>query len=130
MPAAKRVQKLAGTDYMYTATLKLEPEMGARATGEILINRHSGFQIRRVTWDHTGTKAPRVRIGWRDSRRNYMDRPALISAAFGKPGEDFDLAHPVLITGGETITIEATNAQSEGSEIDVVFHGIELRDET
>lgn len=118
-----------GVEFKYACTLVLGERPGARATGELLVSPHYDFVIRRISWDFVTRSGilPKVRITWKDARRSYMDRPALLTAAFGMPGEEYPLVGPVRIDRGSTLTFEAVNAQDEASEVDLVVHGVELR---
>ncbi len=118
-----------GVEFKYACTLALAQGTGARANGEILVNSHHDFLVRRITWEYSTASQgiPKVRITWRDNRRSYMDRPAFITAAFGMPGEEFPLVGQIRIGRGTTLTFEAVSAQDEASEIDLVVHGLELR---
>ena len=118
-----------GTDFLYACTLKLAGEVGARVTGEILVNSAYDFVATRISWDFVSETGalPKVRISWRDNRRSYIDRPALVVAAFGMPGEDFPLSHPVRVGRGTTLSFDAINAEAQECELDVVIHGVELR---
>lgn len=118
-----------GVEFKYACTLNVGAGAGNRTNGEILVNSHYDFVIRRITWEYHSASGsiPKVRVTWKDNRRSYVDRPAFISACFGMPGEDFELVAQIRITRGTTLTFEATNAQDEASEIDIVVHGLELR---
>lgn len=118
-----------GVEFKYVCTLRFASRTGDRASGEILVNAHYPFIVRRISWEYvTQTeRPPKVRVTWKDARRSYMDRPALITAAFGRPGEEFALVAPIRIDAGTTLTFEGVSAQDEGSEVDIVIHGIELR---
>jgi len=124
VPEAQR-----GVEFKYACTLVLAEKVGSRATGEILVNPHYDFIIRRISWEFAAKSQmlPKVRIAWKDARRSYMDRAAFITAAFGMPGEEFNLVGAVRIDRGTTMTFEAISAQDEACEIDIVVHGIELR---
>ncbi len=118
-----------GVEFKYACTLVVGEHPGTRATGEILVNPHYDFVIRRISWDYATRSGimPKVRVTWKDARRSYMDRPALLAAAFGHPGEEYPLVGPVRIDRGTTLSFDAVNAQDEASEIDLVIHGVELR---
>ena len=118
-----------GVEFKYACTLTLADRPGSRASGEILVSSQYDFVIRRISWEYATRSGipPKVRITWKDARRSYMDRPALITAAFGNPGEEFPLVGAVRIDRGTTLSFDAVSAQDEGSEIDIVIHGVELR---
>lgn len=127
-PAPVPVARAGGVDFKYACTLAVPAGAGQRTSGEILVNSQYDFLIRRISWEFGHSPAiPKVRITWRDNRRSYMDRPAYITAAFGMPGEDFPMVGQIRIERGTTLTFEATNAQDEACEIDIVVHGLELR---
>ncbi len=119
-----------GADFKYACSIALPAQAGQRVNGEILINAHFDFIVRRVTWDYftrTGIP-PKVRLAWRDNRRSYLDRKALIGAVFGNPGDDYPFTTGLLLRRGNTISFELDTLEdnNEGS-IDIVLHGVELR---
>ncbi len=115
-------------EFKYACTIAMPKGEGERASGEILVNAHYDFVIRRIAWHfyQRDNIAPRVRVTWRDTRRNYVDRPALIEALFGRAGEDYPMVAPITIERGSTLTFEAIALQDNAVDIDIVLHGLEL----
>lgn len=118
-----------GQDFKYACTIALSGRQGERTEAQVLVNAHADFIVQRVTWGYTTLALPRLRIAWRDDRRTYLDRPALLTAVFGMPGEDFPFAAGVRIARGSTLRFEVLPLDDQEGEVDLVLHGIELRPE-
>lgn len=116
-------------DFKYACSLSLPGKAGERVNSEVLINPHFDFIVRRITWDFAtqNNTVPKVRVTWRDTRRGYLDRKALITAVFGLPGEDFPFTAGLRLARGETISFEADTLDDSTGAIDIVLHGVELR---
>lgn len=129
LPAKGTAPLSSGADFKYGCSIALPGRAGDRVNGEITINAHYDFLLRRVTWDYFTPSgvAPKVRVTWRDNRRSYLDRKVLIVAAFGNPGEDFPFTSGLLIRRGDTLSFELDTLDEQKGSIDIVLHGVELR---